>query len=85
MDAQNSALGQRDKHSVLMRALTKAASKVAFHEGNPSKSGSKYGPGDKSGKYKESRHSSDKDSKHNRGQRGQEGTTPPSYAHWERK
>ena len=48
MDAYNV---QGDKHPVLMRALSKAASNVAFHEGESSKSGFKYGPGDKPGKY----------------------------------
>ena len=35
-----------------MRTFSKAASKVAFHESGSSKSGPKYGPGDKPDKYK---------------------------------
>jgi len=51
---------------------------VAFHEGDLSKSGSKYCPGDKPDKYKTT-HYSNKDSKHNRGHRGDGGTTLPSH------
>ena len=40
-----------------MRAFTTAAPRVAFQEGDPSNNSSKYGPGDKSGKYKSSRYS----------------------------
>ena len=61
-----------------MRTFSKAASKVAFHESGSSKSGPKYGPGDKPDNYKTTRYS-DKDSKHYRGHRGHGGTTPPSY------
>ena len=53
---------------------------MSFQESDPSKPRDKYGPaGDKSSKYKSSRYSSDKDRKHNRGHRGQGGTTLPSH------
>ena len=80
IDAQNIAAGQGDKHPVLIRAFVTAAPRVSFQDGDPSNAGNKYGPaGDKSSKYKSSRYSSDKDGKHNRGHRGQGGTTLHSH------
>ena len=65
VDAYNISMKNGDKHLVLMRAFPKATSKVAFHKGDSSKSGSRYGPGDKPEKYKTTRYS-DMDSKHHR-------------------
>ena len=65
-------------NSTDLRTFSKAASKVSFYESNSSKSGPKYGPGDKPDNYKTTRYS-DKDSKHSRGHRGHGGPRSPSY------
>jgi hypothetical protein len=69
LDAANITAGHGFKHPVLPLAATTAASKPA----DSSKSGSKYGSGDKSAKYKSVRFSG-KDNKEYRDNRGRGGS-----------